>query len=108
MRPVPPLYIVQVAQLGGGKLGVPDDPEGAWTDNDVYLTREEAQAQATLYETAERMDGDLNVVSTARVVTLHELHEEFGLARSSRFTTMFRDRINELVDQHYRQRETSD
>jgi hypothetical protein len=97
------IFIVQIATLGGGKLGTPDDPEGAWTDNDVYFDRAAAEAQARLHETlpisdAAGKDITREVVTTARVITMRQLKEEFGDDRMHVVLTTFRSRIAELME----------
>jgi hypothetical protein len=97
------IFVVQIAKLGGTKLGLPDQPEGAWTDNEVFLDRSEAEAEARLYETLPLHDEagkDLSadVLTIARVVTIQELQEEFGDDRMYTVMTMFSGRITELLE----------
>jgi hypothetical protein len=95
------IFILQVAQIGGAKLGFAEDPEGAWVDHDVYFDRAEADAVAKIHETApvesaEGHDITGEVVTVARVVTMDELRAEFGDQRVNQVTTMFRGRFSEL------------
>jgi hypothetical protein len=100
--PMDSVYIVQVAQLGGTKLGFEDDPEGAWIDHDVFLDREEAERVARIHETAPLVDEEgrdvtAERITIARVVTGKELGDEFGAGRVNQMLTIFRQRLTELM-----------
>jgi hypothetical protein len=97
-----PVYVLQVAQLGGPGLGAEDDPEGAWIDHDVFLDRDLAEAEAKLHETGQWFDDDgrdisADIATVARVITFTELEQEFGADRMHRARTMFNDRIVALM-----------
>jgi hypothetical protein len=55
-KPASEVFIVQVATIGGPKLGLPEDPAGAWIDHEVYFDREEAEQRARLHETSQQVD----------------------------------------------------
>jgi len=96
------IYVLQVAQLRGEKLGFEETPEGAWVDHDVFFDRAEAEQAARVHETAPVQDAagrDIthDVVITARVVTVDDMRDEFGQNRVDLLSTMFRERIVELM-----------
>jgi hypothetical protein len=98
-----PVYVLQVAQIGGAKLGFEDDPEGTWVDHNVFLDRDLAEAEARLHETAPVIDAggqDISskVTTVARVITYDELVKEFGDDRGHVLLTMFRERFSQLFD----------
>jgi hypothetical protein len=107
-KPASEVYIVQVATIGGPKLGLPEDPAGAWIDHDVYFDREEAEQRARLHETSQPVDmsgRDITgeVVTVARVITGKELEQEFGADRLGQFLTVFRERLTKLMDEEEHQ-----
>jgi hypothetical protein len=96
-----PVYVLQVATIGGIKLGFEYEPAGAWIDHDVYLDREEAEERARLHETLPVIDSSGNditshVTTVARVITFDQLKDEFGDDRGYLVTTMFNKRLSEL------------
>ena len=103
-RPTSEIFVLQIAQIGGAKLGRPEDPEGAWIDHDVFFDRDDADERARLHETASIQDAEGNdinaeVVTAVRVVTVDEIRAEFGEDREHQIMTEFRERIAELMDE---------
>jgi hypothetical protein len=79
--------------------------EGAWTDHDVILDRAEAERVAHELETAiyvnrEGRDISRDVVTTTRVVQLLDIENLHDFQRMNQILTMFRKRINDLLDEH--------
>ena len=106
-KPASEVFIVQVATIGGPKLGQPEDPAGAWIDHEVYFDREKAEERARLHETSQQVDQsgrDITgeVVTAARVITGEELEQEFGAERLGQFLTGYRDRLTELMAEEER------
>jgi hypothetical protein len=96
------ILVVQVATFGGPKVGFDDDPEGAWTDHNVHVDRDAAEAEMSELERAVWVDESGNpregVITAVRIATIEEITAELGEDRVNRIMTAFQERFSEIWD----------